>query len=298
MEEKKTKLAGASEAAATTTTAAAAAAAEPAYPNYFACDFCGVDEDGAGTGGAVIVPRNRDRFEVCNEFTKKVFFVCQDCAKRFYEAALRTHIPAHPTASGSAGPSTRMKNLERIFERMNIPTGSRDPMHRRMLYELCQTLDLAGIFSRQRGVRIVMFEGPTPFLFNVLAMLASSYVGMPDISALDITIKYPTRKELAARGISAAYQLYLMMRHDPRGRCGSGWSPSKSEDRMVHNMCWNPTCPVRVAPHRPHSLCGSCQVATYCSRECQIADWKHHREACSYVAETLKKRQEALRSNP
>jgi hypothetical protein len=36
--------------------------------------------------------------------------------------------------------------------------------------------------------------------------------------------------------------------------------------------------------------CGQCQVARYCSRECQVADWDHHQIQCSSILDALNTR--------
>jgi hypothetical protein len=40
------------------------------------------------------------------------------------------------------------------------------------------------------------------------------------------------------------------------------------------------TCATVVSRNEAH-LCGGCRSTTYCSRECQKADWSHHREKCA-----------------
>ena len=66
--------------------------------------------------------------------------------------------------------------------------------------------------------------------------------------------------------------------------------------------CWNPACrrvaPVvlpRTNPRRSSSdrrgqerfkNCQKCRAAHYCSRDCQKADWRRHRDICASVAQS------------
>ena len=38
------------------------------------------------------------------------------------------------------------------------------------------------------------------------------------------------------------------------------------------------------ASEEASSVCSRCQVVRYCSRECQLADWKAHKPACVAAA--------------
>ena len=31
--------------------------------------------------------------------------------------------------------------------------------------------------------------------------------------------------------------------------------------------------------------CAKCEIVAYCNRECQMADWKHHKDVCKYISE-------------
>lgn len=44
-------------------------------------------------------------------------------------------------------------------------------------------------------------------------------------------------------------------------------------------------CGVAENSETPHKRCGRCKWATYCSQECQKADWKKHKSSCKLVAE-------------
>jgi len=35
-----------------------------------------------------------------------------------------------------------------------------------------------------------------------------------------------------------------------------------------------------------HHCCSKCKVQFYCSRDCQLADWKKHKEICSQIIKT------------
>ena len=37
----------------------------------------------------------------------------------------------------------------------------------------------------------------------------------------------------------------------------------------------------RCASEEASSVCGRCEAVRYCSRECQVADWKAHKAACA-----------------
>lgn len=52
------------------------------------------------------------------------------------------------------------------------------------------------------------------------------------------------------------------------------------------SICYNPKCPVpRGEVERSKTMCCSrCRMALYCSRECQVADWREHKSQCGMVA--------------
>eukprot|EP00984_Skeletonema_dohrnii_P010150 scaffold3941_cov78-Skeletonema_dohrnii-CCMP3373.AAC.4 len=51
-------------------------------------------------------------------------------------------------------------------------------------------------------------------------------------------------------------------------------------------FCYNPECkfPNRMPDRRNTMYCSRCRCVTYCSPECQKADWKLHRSACDKIA--------------
>ena len=53
-------------------------------------------------------------------------------------------------------------------------------------------------------------------------------------------------------------------------------------------LCANPKCslPDRKAA-RNKMYCTQCRLENYCSRECQVADWKIHKEYCQVAASAL-----------
>ena len=50
--------------------------------------------------------------------------------------------------------------------------------------------------------------------------------------------------------------------------------------KMGH--CWNPQCsiPDRTVERSKAKYCSRCRSVTYCSRECQVADWTEHKPYC------------------
>jgi hypothetical protein len=44
--------------------------------------------------------------------------------------------------------------------------------------------------------------------------------------------------------------------------------------------CNNPKCPDRLVALVKQSRCSVCKDVHYCSRDCQIADWKAHKQVC------------------
>ena len=62
--------------------------------------------------------------------------------------------------------------------------------------------------------------------------------------------------------------------------------------------CYNKQCsvPSRFVERRKAKYCSRCRDATYCSRECQVADWRMHKPNCdnnaALIAEFEAKRQE------
>ncbi len=59
----------------------------------------------------------------------------------------------------------------------------------------------------------------------------------------------------------------------------------KSVKKM--GCCYNPNCSqhARKVERSKMLCCSRCGIANYCSRECQKADWKSHKEGCGYIAE-------------
>ncbi len=53
-------------------------------------------------------------------------------------------------------------------------------------------------------------------------------------------------------------------------------------------LCFNQHCahPDRIVERSKLRCCSRCRSITYCSRECQVADWSSHREQCDEVAAT------------
>ena len=47
-------------------------------------------------------------------------------------------------------------------------------------------------------------------------------------------------------------------------------------------MCFNPSCPKVFAVEEIRSLkgCSGCRKVIYCSKECQVANWKAHKALC------------------
>ena len=55
--------------------------------------------------------------------------------------------------------------------------------------------------------------------------------------------------------------------------------------------CWNPQCslPVRKVDRSKTKYCSRCRNVTYCSRECQKADWSMHKPYCDNFAAIIAK---------
>jgi hypothetical protein len=53
-------------------------------------------------------------------------------------------------------------------------------------------------------------------------------------------------------------------------------------------LCFNHHCthPKRIVERRKLRCCSRCRSVTYCSRECQVADWSDHKEFCDEVVAT------------
>ena len=64
------------------------------------------------------------------------------------------------------------------------------------------------------------------------------------------------------------------------------------------SICYSPQCsiPGRKVERSKTKYCSRCRCATYCSRECQVADWSRHEPVCDdnavIIAEFEAKRQE------
>ena len=61
-------------------------------------------------------------------------------------------------------------------------------------------------------------------------------------------------------------------------------------------ICFNAQCPnifdvfqVGYVPRSKTKYCSRCRNVTYCSRECQVADWSEHKSACDHNAEIISK---------
>ncbi|KAL7431787.1 hypothetical protein ACHAXM_002809 [Skeletonema potamos] len=65
----------------------------------------------------------------------------------------------------------------------------------------------------------------------------------------------------------------------------------KSTAKM--SFCYNEHCslPDRRVERSKASTCSGCRQAFYCSRECQVADWKRHKIICGVNVATMKKAQ-------
>ena len=60
---------------------------------------------------------------------------------------------------------------------------------------------------------------------------------------------------------------------------------------MKMGVCYNPQCP-KVSGFVPRSktkYCGRCRNVTYCSRECQVANWGEHKQGCDRNADIISK---------
>ena len=56
----------------------------------------------------------------------------------------------------------------------------------------------------------------------------------------------------------------------------------KVKDIPTMAFCWNPNCsiPDKRSERSKAKYCSRCRSATYCSRECQVADWSTHKRHC------------------
>ena len=50
-------------------------------------------------------------------------------------------------------------------------------------------------------------------------------------------------------------------------------------------VCFNPQCSIEFLERSKTKYCSRCRCATYCSRECQKADWKRHKPDCDKFTE-------------
>ena len=61
--------------------------------------------------------------------------------------------------------------------------------------------------------------------------------------------------------------------------------------------CFNPECRLPERLRSELRCCSRCRSVTYCSRECQVADWSVHKELCDDVAATRAEFDASKRSN-
>ena len=56
-------------------------------------------------------------------------------------------------------------------------------------------------------------------------------------------------------------------------------------------FCYNPECsiPNRELERSKTKCCSRCRDVTYCSRECQVADWSRHKPICDENADRIAK---------
>jgi hypothetical protein len=55
--------------------------------------------------------------------------------------------------------------------------------------------------------------------------------------------------------------------------------------------CCSSQCPLpdRMAVRKKMVYCAECRVVNYCSRECQVADWQHHKKECGKSGKKFQK---------
>jgi len=71
---------------------------------------------------------------------------------------------------------------------------------------------------------------------------------------------------------------------------------AKDADKMGYKQCENADCDKVESQPRQFSTCTRCKWASYCSKECQVGDWKRHKKECK-SGEAAKKAQEEETQN-
>ena len=54
----------------------------------------------------------------------------------------------------------------------------------------------------------------------------------------------------------------------------------KDDEDLIVETCSNPACKKVETRFGQFNVCSACRSVYYCSRECQLADWKAHKKAC------------------
>ncbi|KXN87328.1 hypothetical protein AN958_08953 [Leucoagaricus sp. SymC.cos] len=82
-----------------------------------------------------------------------------------------------------------------------------------------------------------------------------------------------TREETSGPPASSFTSLHNQTQ--PTVDVGEDQEESTNPGRKCAN-CWTPAC-----PENKLKFCAKCRAVMYCSRECQVADWKSHKQICS-----------------
>eukprot|EP01083_Nonionella_stella_P060291 157515_1 len=62
-------------------------------------------------------------------------------------------------------------------------------------------------------------------------------------------------------------------------------SPAHDGKRIGYNFCWNKGCQKTEDMNNTFLCCSRCKVPAYCSKKCQVTDWKNrHRNKCDKEA--------------